>query len=262
MTAKHLGLVCAWVCLQAPLSHAQDADSLTRAQRDAANPLRMIIEASKLKPRQKAVDAEPVAKPPAEKLAARPAAGKPAAVLPPPAAGTSADRVPETAVASAEATPPRPEAAVASPQPSAPAASTLPTEPPAAISAARDDVQAPVPEPPAAPARALKAEAEPAMTAPASVALSPAASAKEALQLADYVEPVLPERVRRRLQADGEVVVQFTVNADGSVADASVRSSSDRALDAISLEAVRQWRYRPVASAQTHAVQLVFRVRE
>ena len=64
--------------------------------------------------------------------------------------------------------------------------------------------------------------------------------AREALQLADYVEPLLPDRLRRRLQGDGEVVLTFTVNTDGSVADVAVQSSSERALETAALDAVRQ----------------------
>ena len=51
--------MCALVCLHGCVTLAQDADAPARARRDADNPLRMIIEASKIKPRQKAVEAEP-----------------------------------------------------------------------------------------------------------------------------------------------------------------------------------------------------------
>ena len=58
------------------------------------------------------------------------------------------------------------------------------------------------------------------------------------------------------------MVVNFTVNPDGSVADVAVRSSNDRALDPIAIDAVQQWRYQPIAVAQSHAVQLVFRLHD
>lgn len=63
----------------------------------------------------------------------------------------------------------------------------------------------------------------------------------------------------RRLRRDAEVLLVFKVNPDGTVADLNVQSSSDSALDAIALDAVRQWRYKPIAEARTHRVQFVFK---
>ena len=68
----------------------------------------------------------------------------------------------------------------------------------------------------------------------------------------------MPGRLKSRLRANAEVVVDLSIRADGSVADATIRSSSDRALDPIALEAVRQWRYKPIGASRPHAVQLVF----
>jgi len=80
-----------------------------------------------------------------------------------------------------------------------------------------------------------------------------------ALELVSSVEPVLPDRVRRRMRRDGEVLLAFKVNPDGSVADLNVQASSDSALDEIALDAVRQWRYKPIPEARSHRLQLVFR---
>ena len=41
--------------------------------------------------------------------------------------------------------------------------------------------------------------------------------------------------------------------------DVAVRSASDKALGPIAVQAVRQWRYKPIAAARSHSVQLVFR---
>ncbi|HRI18723.1 MAG TPA: TonB family protein, partial [Burkholderiaceae bacterium] len=71
----------------------------------------------------------------------------------------------------------------------------------------------------------------------------------------------MPERLRRRFQSDGEVVLDFTVNADGTVSDIAVRSASDKALESVAVDAVRQWRYRPISTAQAHGVHLVFKLR-
>ena len=256
MTSNHLKGLCALICLQVCFSHAQDAEVPTRAQRDAGNPLRMIIEASKLKPRQKAIEAEPAARAAPEKVAARQPVGKPAAAIaaPQPEQAAAPVRAPSTTLdAGAEAA--TPVAAV----PYEP----LPTEPPTPVPTRPVALTAP-PLPVPAARSAPEPERQLALTAPAPLTPSapPAVARAAALQLADYVEPDLPDRLRRRLQADANVVLDFTVNPDGSLADVAVRASSDRALDAIAVDAVRQWRYRPIATAQAHAVQLVFRRRD
>ena len=87
----------------------------------------------------------------------------------------------------------------------------------------------------------------------------PCRAAPLLLVLADYVAPVVPERVRSRLRGVPEVVLDLLVRADGSVGEATVRSSTDKALEPLALAAVRQWRYKPIAEDQPHAVQLVFR---
>ena len=55
------------------------------------------------------------------------------------------------------------------------------------------------------------------------------------------------------------VVLDLLVRADGSVGEATVLSSTDKALEPLALAAVRQWRYKPIAEDQPHAVQMVFR---
>lgn len=257
----HLLLTLIWVT---PLALAQD--QATRVEREANNPLRMIIEASKLKPRAKATEAEPAAKPAAETGVARAASGRPAA----PVAAAPAARAPKSepavslALAETGEWPPGDAMKVEPALPRAsgeglPAAGVTAVQAPAAPAAlSAEGVPTSEPVADAAPMPA----SEPARTAAATRPVDAAPLPLTPLQLADYVEPTLPDRVRRRLQADGEVVVDFTIHPDGSVADAAVRSSSDRALDPIAIEAVRQWRYRPIAAAQAHAVQLVFRLRE
>lgn len=242
----------------APWAMAQDAETATRAQRDAANPLRMIIEAGKLKVRQKSPEAEPepAAKPAAP---ARVAAPKPPQVASPALVAAPSQptaRPASTPVAAATAEPPPPVAAPAAPTDAEPTPAT-----PAAVEAL-STAAAPAAEAsdatPAAqePQLALAAPSLPATPLPAT------APRRTALELVDYVEPVLNERLRRRLKGDGEVVVEFTIRADGSVADPAVRSASDKVLEEAALEAVRQWRYQPIPAAQPHAVQLVFKFRE
>ena len=88
--------------------------------------------------------------------------------------------------------------------------------------------------------------------------VTPARAVPVRLELADYVEPVLPERLRSRLRGTPEVVLDLMVRADGSVGEATVRSSTDKALEPLALAAVRQWRYKRIDEPRAHAVQLVF----
>jgi TonB family protein len=266
--------------LWAPWAMAQDAETVTRVQRDAANPLRMIIEAGKLKVRQKSpeADPEPAAKPVAP---ARAAAAKPPAVVSPVLA--------TAALAGRTAANPVPEPLLAAPVAIAPVADPAPALPPAPPTTAAlasesgSDAQATVAQPAdpapagvAAPdianesagsAAGTIADQPPqqlALAALAPPAATPIATASQRvkLDLTDYVEPVISERVRRRLKGNGEVMIEFTVQADGSVVDPAVRSASDKALEEAALDAVRQWRYRPIPAAQPHAAQLVFRFKD
>ena len=60
-------------------------------------------------------------------------------------------------------------------------------------------------------------------------------------------DPEFPELARERDLA-GYVDLEFTVNADGSVADVTVLKSLPAGVfDSSAVAAVRQWRYRPLA---------------
>ncbi len=225
-----------------------DTVPAVRVQRDAVNPLRMIIEAGKLKARPKptaearAADAEP----PAKRI--RSAAGR----LPggsPEASPTSAAVARPAALQSVVLSPAQGDGSVLAAVPAAPAAAQA--EPGAItllpVVATRADTDAVVD-----PRRSALAAAAPAPSRATPPPLVP-------LVLADYVEPVVPERVRNRLRGAPEVVLDLLVRADGSVGEATVRSSTDKALESLALAAVRQWRYKPIAEDQPHAVLMVFR---
>ncbi len=233
--------------LPAPAAALPSADPApaVRAQRDAVNPLRMIIEAGKLKARPKPATearATPDTEPPAKRV--RSAAGK----LPDGSTEASPNPV---AVA-------RPTA----PQPAGP----TPAQGDGAVQAAAPAVPAALQAEPAAaallPVVATRADTDSALdprrTALAAATPAPSGATPSPLVLADYVEPAVPERVRSRLRGAPQVVLDLVVRADGSVSEASVRSSTDKALEPLALAAVRQWRYKPIAQDQPHAVQLVF----
>jgi TonB family protein len=285
VTSKLIKLACAWLCLHACLGHAQDAEGLSRARRDADNPLRLIIEASKLKPRSKSGEPDLAASARAEKHAARAPSGNPAATAAAPP--TDGGGVVARTMQSADASTTEPLVAAPMLEPTmlpllaelqTETVAYLPPSPPAppqpepliAVQTSEPTPESPQTQglAPAAPPPVSTGEARPELDVAVAARSLPTVNALSApvpavtLQLEGYVEPQLPERIRRRLQADAEVVVNFTVNPDGSVTEPSVRSSSDRSLNEIALDAVRQWRYRPIAAAQGHAVQLVFRLRD
>jgi protein TonB len=198
-------LALTWVT---PLTLAQDPG--TRVEREANNPLRRIIEASKIKPKAKPAEAVR----PLERTA--PAAA-PSAV----AAASAPTELPRTAL------------------PAGTVESTVATVEVGAEAGRASAPPPPVPDP------------SPTAAAPV-VPLAP-------LQLADMVEPVTPRPLLGKLRGEVQVVVSFTVKTDGSVAEPVVRSSSHPQMDEAVLEAVRQWRYQPIAAPRGHEVQLVLR---
>ena len=72
------------------------------------------------------------------------------------------------------------------------------------------------------------------------------------------VEPAFPpDLVNDRLnQAD--VLVSFTVKADGEMVNVSVASTSDPRLNRSVLRAVRAWRYAPIDAPREHSVRFAF----
>ena len=78
------------------------------------------------------------------------------------------------------------------------------------------------------------------------------------LTLLNRVEPAFPpDLVNDRLnQAD--VLVSFTVKADGEVVNVSVASTSDPRLNRSVLRAVRAWRYAPIDAPREHSVRFAF----
>ena len=103
---------------------------------------------------------------------------------------------------------------------------------------AQRQARQPAPEPaPAAPA-----------PAPASAAPKPAPLTLRAISTPS---PAYPTNALREGRS-GEVVVEFTVNPDGSVSNPRVvRADPPRTFDRAALNAVRRWRFQPVAEPTT-----------
>lgn len=215
------------VATHATLVNAQtlnpDPAAASRVARDANNPMRVILEASKLKVRIKPdVDDAP----PPEKRVVRTPVSRPAAA------------VVAKAAAPAVAVPAASQVAAAAAAPVAASAN------PHAQMMAKAAESVPMPSALAAPA--------PIVPVPKPLALPPVP-----LKLAQLVEPEVPPAVMRRMRSDVNVVIGLTVNADGSVSDVVIKSNPMKALDTAIIDAVRQWRYNPIGESRTHAVQLV-----
>jgi TonB family protein len=224
---RSLALVLFVACtVSVPLARAQSAAASSvgeRTSRDASNPMRVILEAGKLKVRIKPeADASPPAAAPAPKPAtvARP---KPAQAAPP--------------VVAAPATPP-----------SAPADKAVARSTPPASTPAAPLVELPPPVIPVVEARAAPSAAP---------AVAAAARKPVALKNVTVVEPDFPNTVIRRLRSEVEIIVDLVVKPDGSVSDVVVRSTPFKGVEEPVVAAVRQWRYEPIAEARPHTVQLV-----
>lgn len=223
--------------LVTPLAWAQEP--ARRVEREASNPMRMIIEAAKIRPKAKAAEVpKPMARTTAELVPPAVEARAPTAVEAPAAAAAEAPAVPVAEV------------------PAAPMAEA----PPASVPRVAEAESAPLPpaSPPESTVATVEVAATPRSTVPEIVA--PAVEPEPvALKLASVVEPVMPRQWLGKLRGELQVHVAFTVNADGTVAGAAVRRSSHPQVDASVLDAVRQWRYEPIAAPRPHEVQLVLR---
>lgn len=202
---------------------------MERARRQAASPLRVILEASKS--RRKPGDTETGDAP--EAAGQRSANTRSAPLTS--AAGTS------EAVA---ARVPQPVAVVAPVQTEVTLTSTaLQARDPAAPTVAIESVV------PASAVAALPAPAE---------ALPPPAPVSAAPKLITMVEPVLPARGFEEAGALRELPVDLTIRADGSVASVNVAVNAPRPLVRAVVAALGQWRFEPLPAERVHRVQLVF----
>lgn len=149
-----------------------------------------------------------------------------------------------------------------------PAASTE-TPPPAVPASAL--AQAPAPQaasseptalaatPASTPAQtvALATPASPRPTAAPAPAPEPEPEELQPLQLVYRVEPTMP-RLPPQLQRDGMAQVQFTVQPDGHVSQAQVIKASHSRYGTAAVDAVRLWRFSPIAHAREAAVEIRF----
>lgn len=150
--------------------------------------------------------------------------------------------------------PPAPAAAVRAREASATELVILGTLQPAVEAVKVPAAQGVEPVPVIAPVKVLPLP-ELATLAPADGEAEPEALAPP--RLVTRVDPELPPRLFRRVGLRPEVVVDLTVNIDGSVSRATVRSASTNDAAGPVLDAVRQWRYEPQPHPRQHTVRLV-----
>ncbi len=243
---------CAAAAQTAKTDAAADAAAMERAKRQAAGPMRVILEASKA--RRKNTEAE---------------------AAPAPAAANTRG-IPQRVAGAADAS----DAAVAaSPTPVAPAAAA-----PSAVSAA---ASAPVPSPssgvvtqitlssaalenraPVAPVPALESAGAAARVSPLALPAAPAAqlptltvnapAADVRPRISRMVEPEVPQRVLQDIAVNTAVIVDLSLRADGTVAAVNVVPPVPRQLVRIIAAALEQWRFEPLPAARVHRIELVF----
>lgn len=226
----------------APAS-APTAEAMERAKRDAANPMRVILEAGRIQLRRRveapAAAAAPVLAPvtaPAAAPVRREATRSVAA--PEPAPVETSPAVAESAVAPAPA----------------PALAERTLEPaPAVIAAPPPPVEVPVAAPVVVPPQARPAPVE-TVVAPAPAPVPEVV----APTLLNMVEPAIPQTVLSRIGTLREVTADLSLRADGSVAGVALAASTPRAAARYLTQAFEQWRFAPLPAARVHRVQLVF----
>jgi Meckel syndrome type 1 protein len=202
---------------------------MERAKRLAANPMKVILQAGKI--RRKASDAD----------------------LPVEAADTSSLRRTAVRAATEPAAPPvRDEPAtrsVAAPKPVAEGVVALVVLDAGQLSAASAEV-APIETAAAAPSVA----AMPKMVAPQAMLAAPPVAPK----LVSMVEPEVPTRLMSESPRVGEVYADLTLRPDGSVAEVVLLAPYPRSWQRYLSAALEKWRFDPLPDARVHRVQLVF----
>jgi hypothetical protein len=227
--AAVLVLLCAssaWAQAPKPVS-AEAAAAMERAQRSAANPMRAILQASKLTvaPRAEAPAATPRA------VAVVSALQAVSMVSP-----TMAAPAPAPALAPSTVTTAKPAEVLYTTQSDVSHTGTtevLAIEAPNVVAAVADQLSVAVP----------------------SAAL---AGSVIAPKLKHRVDPVLPQTVLDQVGQVREVRVNLSINADGSVADVAVQQPVPRQIVRFVQAAVAQWQFEPLPAPRAHTVQLVF----
>ncbi|MEO6279024.1 TonB family protein [Roseateles sp.] len=188
-----------------------------------------------------------------------------ASPAPPPAAAPAVAPAPAPRKPTPTPTP-TPAAVAAAPRPApAPAPAALPE--PVVARARTAALPEPEPKPErAAPALLAIASPPPAPVAPMAVAARaveppppPVEEAELPLKLLSRVNPGIPRQLQQQNFRDGFARVKFTVAPDGSVSKAEALASSHSRLGTAAIEAVKQWRFEPIAAPREVAIEFAFK---
>jgi TonB family protein len=259
-----LGLLLLWAgSIEAapspdPVTDPKFAPAAERAQREADKVFRWILingsQPKRAPPTEAAEPAAPAAAPAARRQAPRTKPDEPR----PAAQGA---KPPERLPAANDATPLVRAAATAGSAPAGPSRSaSVPPAPAQAASrpaGASARAQGPANAAPAPAAAAASATALPQGPGPAAVAAVVEPVEDEPLILVHQVEPEFPAAILRR-QQKGSVLVRFEVQTDGSVLGAEVVKTSNPRLNAPALQAVSQWRFKPLQQPQSGTAELAY----
>lgn len=208
---------------RAPTSEQQAA--MERAQRMAANPLKVILQASKIRRRNAEPEPEPVDPASLRRTAVRSEAPAPAVAAAAPVPAPAPVPTPVSAVVVSKVMGDLPDAA---------------TTPSQALDAASLAASGPV---------IAKA------VAPAALPLPPLVVQPT---LASMVEPEIPMRLLAEANRVNEVAAELSLRADGSVAEVKLLPPVPRSWVPFIVSALERWRFQPLPSARVHRVQLVF----
>jgi len=229
-----LAAACAVGAQTAKPDGAEAAAAMERAKRLADNPMKVILQAGKI--RRKPVEADPAADTAdvSRRAAARSVAEAAPAV---PAAG----RVEPAAQAQAAPRPAEPTVALvvleAAQLSQASAAEVAPIE----VATATPAVATPMPK----------------MVAPQALASPP----PEVPKLVSMVGPEVPTRLLAESPLVGEIYADLSLRPDGTVASVALLAPFPRSWQRYLMAALEQWRFEPLSSARVHRVQLVFNER-
>lgn len=276
MSKSHRPIAALALCLAAPLAaqtpvkpdpSAEAAAAMERAKRQAAGPMRFILEASKARRKPGEADAAPVVAPavaPSDAANLRTAASRSAPTVP-------AANAPSNPAANPPTNPPTVAAAAVAPSlpaliPAAPTGTvaTGAASPAGVSTQVTLEAGALASTPKASTVSGL--ESSPVVgpiTAPLAVApqvVVPQMQAGDRVRLLSMVEPEVPQRVLDDLGRNAAILVDLTLRADGSVASVDLASPAPRGLLRLLTPSLEQWKFAPLLAQRTHRIELLFNV--